>query len=732
MERDHSLYSILKEQNKIIEMISIMNLPLADILHELIHTIDFIMPTIKSSIMILDEKTQSLGNGIGKKLPPGYLRDIDGLKIGPCTGSCGTAAYFKKTVIVTDAKTDPLWEPFRDISYTYNIAACWAKPLISPNNKVLGTMAFYSDENRKPTAEELELMDTFSNLAGLIILKKKTEEILHLSNTVVENSPVILMRWKAEEGWPLEYVTENVSQLGYTTQDFMSGKIEFTSIIHPDDLNRIENEVEYYSKHEIDQYIQEYRILTKDGKVKWIDDRTIIQRNEEGVITNYQGTILDITERKEAEATIKFLADNDTLTQLPNRRVFLEQLALELEEAQSEEHIVAVLFLDLDNFKDVNDSMGHHFGDQLLQNIANTLKAAISEDGFISRVSGDEFAIILSNVNDQKVIGTAKKILQIFNDPFVVGGMEFSITVSVGISLFPQHGDNPDTLLKHADLAMYSAKKQGKNCFQFYTREINESERIRKKLYKELKKALKENQFVLYFQPQLNIHTLEVTGVEALIRWDHPERGILSPMEFIPFAEESGLISAIDEWVLGEACRQRADWKKMGFSPFSMSVNLSARQFYNHSLVDDVQNLLKELELAPNDLTLEMTEGTLMTDKEKTINVLKRLGKTGVSTSLDDFGTGYSSLSYLKFLPINKLKIDRSFMSDITEDVRDAAILEAIFTLAQRLKLDVIVEGVETMEQLNYLKETSCGEAQGYFFSRPLPVSEIEGFFKRA
>lgn len=713
-------------------MISIMNLPLADILHELIHTIDFIMPTIKSSIMILDEKTQSLGNGIGKKLPPGYLRDIDGLKIGPCTGSCGTAAYFKKTVIVTDAKTDPLWEPFRDISYTYNIAACWAKPLISPNNKVLGTMAFYSDENRKPTAEELELMDTFSNLAGLIILKKKTEEILHLSNTVVENSPVILMRWKAEEGWPLEYVTENVSQLGYTTQDFMSGKIEFTSIIHPDDLNRIENEVEYYSKHEIDQYIQEYRILTKDGKVKWIDDRTIIQRNEEGVITNYQGTILDITERKEAEATIKFLADNDTLTQLPNRRVFLEQLALELEEAQSEEHIVAVLFLDLDNFKDVNDSMGHHFGDQLLQNIANTLKAAISEDGFISRVSGDEFAIILSNVNDQKVIGTAKKILQIFNDPFVVGGMEFSITVSVGISLFPQHGDNPDTLLKHADLAMYSAKKQGKNCFQFYTREINESERIRKKLYKELKKALKENQFVLYFQPQLNIHTLEVTGVEALIRWDHPERGILSPMEFIPFAEESGLISAIDEWVLGEACRQRADWKKMGFSPFSMSVNLSARQFYNHSLVDDVQNLLKELELAPNDLTLEMTEGTLMTDKEKTINVLKRLGKTGVSTSLDDFGTGYSSLSYLKFLPINKLKIDRSFMSDITEDVRDAAILEAIFTLAQRLKLDVIVEGVETMEQLNYLKETSCGEAQGYFFSRPLPVSEIEGFFKRA
>lgn len=731
MEQSLSPYSIFKEQSKIIEMIALENLPLTDILYKLVQTIDLLMPSISSSILLYNEKTQQLGNGIGPKLPKGYLDDIDGLVVGEYQGSCGTAAYYKKTIIVENTKSDPLWASFSEIREKYNIIACWSKPLLSPTNKVLGTMAFYLDESRKPTMKELELIDTFSNLAGLIIYKKRVEETLYLSNAVVENSPVILMRWRAEEGWPLEYVTDNISQFGYSAEEFMAGKLNYESIIYPEDVQRVKEEVALYSSHRVDQYKQEYRILTREGFVRWIDDRTVIQRNAQGEITHFQGTVLDITDRKESESTIKFLADNDPLTQLPNRRVFMERLHTKLKEAEKKNTLVAVFFLDLDNFKDVNDLLGHYFGDQLLMNVTGMLKDYLPKQCFISRVSGDEFALILTDFTDKKVVtNTAKTLLELFHEPHLVDGVECPITASIGISLYPLHGSSPETLLKQADLAMYSAKSIGKNNYQMFSKRLVEKRIQKKQLQKELETAIKEDQFLLYYQPQLDIHTMEITGVEALIRWQHPERGVLSPYEFIPLAEETGLIFAIDDWVLRKACKQYAAWEKMGCPSFSLSINLSARQFYNKGLVNDVAKALKSAGIAPEHLTLEMTESTLMTDKDRTINVLNSLKEIGVHTSLDDFGTGYSSLSYLKFLPIDKLKLDRSFMADITTDKRDAAIVETIFTLAYHLDLDVIVEGVETKDQLDYLKGTSCTVAQGYYFSRPLHPDKIVEFFQ--
>lgn len=731
-QAENLLGSIFKEQSKIIEMISLMNMPLQDTLKELAQTIDLVIPSVRSSIMIFDENTETLGQGIGPQLPEGYLSELEGLKIGSNAGACGTAAFFKKTIIVEDTATDPLWEPFRLISQKYNVDACWSKPLLSPEQALLGTMAFYCWEKRRPTPHEQELIDIFSNLASLIIAKKKTEEILRLSNTVVEKSPVILMRWKAELGWPLEYVTENVSQIGYTAKEFLKGTINFAQIIHPDDIERVTNEVSYYSKQHINQYTQEYRIITKDGSVKWIDDRTIIQRNEQGVITHYQGTILDITERKEAEATIQFLADNDHLTELPNRRSFMDQLEKQLKSAESIGSRVAVFFLDLNNFKDVNDLMGHLFGDELLISVANKLKKKLASNCYVARVSGDEFALIQWDFfHENDVLRTGDHLIQLFNEPFLVEGLEFNIQVSIGISLFPSHGNTPEELLKQADLAMYNAKKLGFNNYQLFTQAMEEAIRWKKQLQKDMESALAANQFELYYQPQIEMSSGGIAGVEALIRWNHPERGLLYPNEFIPLSEENDFIFTLDKWVLEKACEQLFRWKKEGIAPSNISVNVTARQFYNKDLVEYIRFLMEKWEVEKYELTLEITEETLMTNKERAKAVLLELRKLGVVTALDDFGTGYSSLSYLKFLPINKLKIDRSFVIDVTEDPRDGAILESMLTIAFNLNLAVIVEGVETKEQEQFLRSIGCQVAQGYYYSRAISSMEMSSLLQK-
>ncbi|MBU9711529.1 EAL domain-containing protein [Evansella tamaricis] len=731
MEQSLGLHTVFKEQSKIIEMIALENLPLSHILAELIRTIDLLMPEMNSSILLYDAQTNTLGNGIGPKLPQSYLEALDGLKVGPNVGSCGSAVYNRETIIVADTRTDPRWKNFQELCIQYDIKSCWSKPIISSSNEVLGTLAFYYNEIKEPTIEERELIDTFTNLAGLIISKKRTEETLYLSNRVVENSPVILMRWKAEEGWPLEYVSNNVNRLGYTPQEFLSGDIVFASIIHPDDLTRVGEEVTYYSEHWIDDFTQEYRIFTKDRHIRWIDDRTVIKRNKKGVITHYQGTILDITERKEAEVTIKFLADNDPLTHLPNRRVFLERLNVNISKAKLENTKVAVLFLDLDNFKDVNDLMGHLYGDQLLMVVSELLKKCVPDNGMVSRVSGDEFAFILWNVDGmQQVTEFTQCLLASFQSPIIVEEKEFQITASIGACLYPDHGDDPELLIAKADHAMYNAKKSGKNNFQLFTTELYDSILLKKQLEQEMKFALSGNQFTLCYQPIIDIHSGELSSVEALIRWNHPTRGLISPIHFIPLAEETGLIYAIDEWVLENACRQNAIWKEKGYQPLTMSINLSARQFYNKELVHNVEKLLSELDLPPEFLTLEMTEGTLMQHTSDTVQVLTNLKKIGVKTSLDDFGTGYSSLSYLKNLPITNLKIDRSFISDLFLDRRNGPIVEAIFTLASHLDLTIIAEGVETVEQLEFLKKTNCKFAQGGFISSPVTAEEMEAILK--
>ncbi len=434
-----------------------------------------------------------------------------------------------------------------------------------------------------------------------------------------------------------------------------------------------------------------------------------------------------ILANQRAEQQIKHLAYHDTLTGLPNRMLFHDRLQQALNQAVREGHIMGVMFLDLDRFKIINDTLGHDVGDELLKAVSQRLVNCIRQGDTVVRLGGDEFTIILpviAKAEDAALV--AQKILTTLAEPFPLNHQELHITSSIGISLYPDDGTNTQTLIKNADIAMYRAKDLGKNNCQFYTADMNSRAMESITLENALRHALERDELLLHYQPQIDIRSGRIVGVEALVRWQHPEFGLVPPARFIPLAEETDLIIPIGEWVLRTACEQGRRWREQGLPVWRMGVNLSARQFRHKNLLEPIFRILRESGFDPHHLELEITESLLMQGADKTIGILEELDKAGIRLSLDDFGTGYSSLSYLKRFPIDTVKIDRSFVRDIHTDPNDAAITSAIIAMAHSLKLSVIAEGVETQEQLAFLRERECDEYQGYLFSKPLVAEEVE------
>jgi diguanylate cyclase (GGDEF)-like protein/PAS domain S-box-containing protein len=484
--------------------------------------------------------------------------------------------------------------------------------------------------------------------------------------------------------------------------------------------------------------------VKKDGEQVPYELRAAPIMRDDKIIA-VQAILRNITERKQAEEKIIHMAYYDTLTDLPNRYLLKDRLTQALMSAKQYKRLVAILFLDLDNFKRVNDIFGHETGDQLLQSIADRVMkfvrktdtiARLSEDekqNTVARLGGDEFTILLSEIKHiQDAAKVARRVLDLFSQPFKVRDQELLITASIGISVYPDNGDNVDTLLKNADAAMYHAKEQGRNNFQFYTDSMNTAIIERFVLENKLRKALDSKEFELYYQPQLDTRNGIIFGVEALIRWMHPDRGLLSPDTFIPLAEETGLIVPIGEWVLRNACEQNKSWQIAGFESMQITVNISGIQFKQTNFVDTVTEALNDTGLNPRYLTLELTEHIIMQTTEHTINTLKALKAMGVQISIDDFGTGYSSLNYLKRFPIDILKIDRSFVRDIAVSPDDKAIITAIIAMAHSLDLRVIAEGVETAEQLSFLHKHEIDGMQGYLLSTPLPTDSLTQFFHKS
>jgi diguanylate cyclase (GGDEF)-like protein/PAS domain S-box-containing protein len=475
-----------------------------------------------------------------------------------------------------------------------------------------------------------------------------------------------------------------------------------------------------------------------DGEKRFFEGRLVI--SEEGKIL---AIIRDVTDQKQAEERIFFLAYRDTLTHLPNRHLFKDHMKKALAYAQRHQGMVAVLFLDLDNFKRINDTLGHIMGDLLLQGVGERLVKCVRRSDSVARLEieeltptvarfgGDEFTVLLNGISSiQNAATIAQRILDVLVQPFMLGTHEVFITASIGITVYPYDSDNVDALLKNADTAMYQAKDQGKNNYQFYAESMNAVAFERFTMESQLHQALKHNEFQLYYQPQLDLRTGEMINVEAIIRWLHPERGCVLPEAFIPLAEDTGLIIPIGEWVLQSACSEIQELRRMGFPSLSVMVNISSIQLRQKDFADTVIRATQAHDIDPHSLELELTESILMQNIETTITKLQELKDLGIRLSLDDFGTGYSSLSYLKRIPLDTIKIDRSFINDVEKKGDSAEITRAIIAMAHSLNLKVVAEGVETEQQLAFLIENRCDLAQGFYISPPLPKDAIIHFLK--
>ncbi len=476
----------------------------------------------------------------------------------------------------------------------------------------------------------------------------------------------------------------------------------------------------------------EYAMVDDHGGARWFCVNGEPLFDEHGRFTGYRGTGTDITARKLSEQRIQHVAQHDVLTGLPNRSLLQDRLGQAIAYSIRCAHPVWVMLIDLDRFKFVNDSMGHKAGDVLLMTVAARLRSALRDTDTVARLSGDEFVVILTEHEDQKLSADiVQRLMDSVAQPVMLGSKEFFVTCSIGVAVYPTDGAPAESLIEHADIAMYRAKKLGRNNFQFYTPAMNEEALERVRIESALRNALERDEFVLHYQPQVDLASGAIVGMEALIRWQHPEMGMVAPSRFIGVAEETGLIVQIGAWVMRAACLQNQAWQQAGLGKLRVAVNLSARQFGAPNLIEEIRSVLAETALPPACLEIELTESLFMSDVTLAVELLHGMKALGVNLSIDDFGTGYSSLSYLSRFPIDVLKIDRSFVAEITRDSNDAAIVASIIALAHNLKLAVIAEGVETGEQLDYLRRHGCDEMQGYYFSRPLPAAEFEQLLRQ-
>lgn len=595
-------------------------------------------------------------------------------------------------------------------------------------------VAFKSKSGRKVIAEgSISLYLEQGEPKGIqgffrdITVRKETELALQTSEsrfrTIFESS-VAGIAMLAPDGSFLQANPAFCQFLGYTESELRQRKI--TDVTHPDDVDETISRRNIALANKSRSIICEKRYLCKDGTVFWAQLSSTWFFDEDGHPLYTVPVIQNITRRKEAEFKIRELAYYDSLTHLPNRSLFNDRLERALANAHRLEKPLTLMFLDLDRFKGVNDTLGHAVGDEMLCQAADRLRHCLRENDTVARLGGDEFVVILSDYkSEDNVPYVATKILEALSRPFDLTVREVFSSTSVGIAVFPEDGDNPTDLLRHADMAMYAAKDAGGDTFRFYSEEMNAKAVSRMDLEANLRRALDKKEFFIEYQPQIDLQTNQIAGVEALVRWNHPNMGVIPPNQFISLAEETNLILPLGAWVMRTVFEQCVVWAQSGWLPFRVGVNVSGRQFTQDNFVEEVCDLIKETGVDPSLIEFEITESVVMHDVEEAVVTLNQLRDLGIHMAIDDFGTGYSSLSCLKNLPVSRLKIDKSFIADLQSNPDDRAIVEATIAMAKRLGLDVTAEGVETVEQFGFIQGRECDEVQGFYFSKPLSANDV-------
>jgi len=589
----------------------------------------------------------------------------------------------------------------------------WSRPMYR-NGQLVGAVVNFIDISERKRMEQALC---------------ESEERYRLISSV--STDLLFSCVQTEDGFvAVDWATASVDQIfGYSLDEIMA-KGCWRCFVHQDDLPEFDRNITHLAPGQRSEC--ELRILAKDGSTHYIRAYTLaVEAEDRRARSRLYGACQDITERRQAEARIEFLAHHDVLTGLPNRVLLRDRFEQALARAQRSRKHVAMLYLDLDNFKMVNDTLGHAAGDQLLLEAVKRLIHCTRDSDTISRQGGDEFILLLNEIPDMETVErVAADILRQLAEPVEINGHAMNASCSIGVAMYPQDGSDFDSLLQKADTAMYNAKDAGRNTYRFFDDRMNRQAHEHLMLQNRLHQALYRAELLLHYQPQLDADSGKVTGVEALLRWHNPELGDVPPARFIPVAEDCGLIVPIGAWVIEQACRQAQAWRQAGLPDLTMSVNLSALQFRRAGLIETVAGALARSGLPPYLLELELTETIMLQDVENTLDTVRQLKALGVRLSIDDFGTGYSSLSYLKRFAVDRLKIDQSFVRDINTDPDDAAIVTAIIQLARSLRLGIIAEGVETPEQLAFLREAGCSEVQGYLFSRPLAPAALDAFLR--
>ena len=694
---------------------------------------------VLASILLLDPDGLHLRHGAAPSLPEAYTQAIDGVEIGPNVGSWGTAAYRRETVVVSDIASDPLWAAYRELALDNGVQACWSTPIFSTGGTLLGTLAFYYPHPGVPTKHDLELADAVVHIASLAIERSRSEDAVRTSEEryrdLFENAsePIATVDM---EGNLTEVNSAFAAALGYTRDELLGTNLDRYLTAEGLALSVLHQELKLSAQETRSTYEQTF--VAKSGRhvVLEVSTRLI---EEGGHPVGVQGACRDITARKEGEKELLRLAElnrhqalHDQLTGLPNRTQLRQRIEQCLTTSRSNRTGFALLVIDLDRFKEINDSLGHHSGDDLLREVAGRLQGAVRTPDIVARLGGDEFGILMPGLTDAQPgwLRRVEEIKAALEQPVFVQDIPISVEASVGIAFYPTHGDNVELLLQRADVAMYVAKHENRG-HATYNPQEDDNNSTKLSLLGRLRHAIDNNELVLHYQPLLDLHTGTVTRVEALVRWQHPSHGFLLPAQFIPIAERTALIKPLTRYVLDAAVGQCKQWEREGHD-LSVAVNLSTRNLSETDLVEDVASTLAQWQLDPGKLLLEITESAIMSDPARTEGVLRTLSGLGIRLAVDDFGAGYTSLAYLAKLPLDQVKIDRSFVAGILDDDHDRAIVQAIIHLCKDLGLQVVAEGVETAPTLDELTRLDCDLMQGYHLAKPLsPVDLIHWLEQR-